>query len=698
MPLQKYSYSFLVLCFLIVTQSSVFAQAEKNNAVQDTTKEKSRVEVVNTESLEFRGDLNPPEQHYKGNVKMVHDSIYMFSDTVRLNEQFLVAIGEISIIQADTIYLFADSMIYVNENKLAKLFEDVVLQNGNQQIFTDSLFYNAESKFAVIPDTTILQNKRTKMRSQRATYDVENDLATFIEEVVVHDVEFTLTADSLLYNTKLDKAIFTGPTNIIQEQKTIYCESGYYLIGQEQAQFGGNPIYKEDSTTAIANLMIYDGVQKKVTMIGDAKYVDEDKEAIADKITYFEETKDVILEGNAWFKNEDSEASGDKISYNEETGKVDIDGDAQLNSTENLVSAAIVKYNDQTEEAVLTGNAYFFSKEDSTSIFAHEIIANDVSKEYKAYGDGDRPYMVRLMDADSLLLSADTLLISERIDSLDTIDVFRAYNDVRILGKEFQAISDSLYYDSQDSIFTLFKNPIMWSDSSQFRGDTIKLFMGEDGIEKIEMLIKSSVIEFIESNYYNQINAKYITAIIDSSEIKTMHMVDNAESNYYILDDEKAYIGLNHTLCKKMDFYFTDQELDDIKFYYEPTSLLTPMDQVKKEQLFLDGFNWQEESKPKSLEDLLKAKKLILDEAGNATTKDSLGRLVYKDEKSSHIDSFINDENFIFKDSIILDSIKVMEKKPLDSDENPTKNNDKLKSTSDTINEEKNKIRDGKKG
>lgn len=575
------------------------------------TSSTSRVEVVNSESFEFRGDLDPPEQHFKGNVKMQHDSIFMFCDTAKVTETILIAKGNIAIIQSDTIHLFADSMIYDSKLKVAQLFNEVVLENGKQQIFTDRLDYYLDTKIAIIPDTAILQNNRTKLSALRAKYDVNADLATFTKEVVVIDDDFKLYTDSLQYNTKIDKAIFVDRTRITQDEKIINCSSGYYLIPNGIAEFGGNPDYTEGTKTAKADLMRYNRRDGTITLIGNADYKDEGQHAIADKIIYDEKTGDIQLEGNAWFKDKESEAQGDIIYYNEKSEKVSIEGSAFLTSEESDLNAASVQFDELTGLANFIGNAKWFNKKDSTSIFAHQIKANDKEKEYEAIGDSIRPYMIRDMDSDSLFLSADTLFVSEQIDSLDTINVFKAYKDVRILSKEFQAKSDSLYYDSRDSIFTLFQDPILWSDQSQFTGDTIKLYLNEDGLYKIDLIKNSLILEYVVGDYYNQIKSKYLTAFIDSSEIKTMHMNGNAESNYFIKDDEEAFVGMNHTLCKEMDFYFETGELSDIKFYFRPTSLLTPMVQLQSDKLYLEGFDWKEDIKPMVLEDLLVRKQMI---------------------------------------------------------------------------------------
>ncbi len=695
--------TYLILIILFVQAGTILGQTET-----DTT-EVSAIKIYNSNFYEFRGDLDPPEEHYKGDVKMTHDSVYMFADTSILSLDYMNAVGNIVIIQEDTIRLFADSLFYDTQDGKAQLFYNVVLENGKQQLFTESLDYYTESKIAVYPDTALLKNDRTQLSSLRGKYDVNAALATFAGEVIVIDEEFNLTADSLLYNTDIDKAIFVGPTNINQENRKIYCESGYYDIQNGQASFERNANYVEGDQVASATQIKYNESTGEVTLIGNAKYKDAEKNATADRMVYDENTKDIILTGDAYFFDGETTATGDEIKYNEESGEVSILGKALIDGEETRIEANNSNFDEARGVGVFKGDVEFLSKSDSVSVFSDILEVDNETKINIATGES-RPYMLRFVDGDSLYLSADTLHVQERIDSifvidkidttivkvesivevqrktevideealesiqdslaiekpkgktqkpkrssgekkkedkkddkkedkvnskevkekvfetvvkdsmvfdtlrnftgLDTVNVFKAFKDVRILSEEFQAISDSLYYDDKDSLFVLFQNPIMWSDSMQFTGDTISIKLTDAGVEKVYINGKAMINELIDGDHYNQIKAKYIEAWIDSSSISFMEMRQNAESNYYIMDDAEAFIGLNHTLCNLMNFYFEDGEMSDIKFFEQPTSVLTPMQQLTRDQLFLKEFSWELDLKPNNLEDLLKAKEI----------------------------------------------------------------------------------------
>jgi len=613
---------YILFTFFLLTQYFSYGQeVEVGQTEQDTTEQgKSKLKINSVDSYEMRGDLDPPQEHYKGNVKMSQDSVFMFSDTAIITLNYMTATGDVIIIQDDTIRLFSDSLYYDSDNGKAELFYNVVLENGKQQLFTEKLDYYTDTKIAVYPDTALLVNDRTKLSSLRGKYDVNAALATFVGEVIVIDEEFTLTSDSLLYNTDIDKAIFVAPTNIVQKERKIYCESGYYDIPNGQTLFEQNARYVEGDQEASAQQIRYNESTGEVTLTGNAKYKDAEKNASADKMIYDERTKDIHLIGDAIFFDGESTATGAEIKYNEESEEVSIIGNAILDSEENSINAGTFDFDEKTGKAIIKEDVVFVSKKDSVSVYSDVLEVDNENNSYVASGE-TRPYMLRFIDGDSLFLSGDTLHVEERIDTLldtanvflalDTVNIFKSYYDVRILSEEFQAIADSMYYDSKDSLFTLYNNPTMWSDSMQFTADTIKIRLADEGIEKVFLNGNGMIIELIQEDHYNQLKAKFIEASIDSGAISFMEMQQNAESNYYIMDDVKAFIGLNHTLCNRMTFFFDEGEMSDIKFFEKAESKLTPMQMIQRDQLFLDDFNWNLALKPNSLEDLLKAKEIV---------------------------------------------------------------------------------------
>jgi hypothetical protein len=223
----------------------------------------------------------------------------------------------------------------------------------------------------------------------------------------------------------------------------------------------------------------------------------------------------------------------------------------------------------------------------------------------KAFGL-TRPLLKSTIDADTMYVTADTLISYEVIDSLagDTVRHMTGYRDVRIFRGTMQGLCDSLTFDGRDSVFRMHYDPVMWSDSTQFIADTIDLHMKNKVLTGVLLRNNGIIISEVRGTFYNQIKGKHIQAAIADNEIRNMHVSGNAESIYYAQDDEQAFMGVNQVASSEIFFTFVESRIDQITFTTKPSGTMTPMGQVDHEQLRLEGFNWRAAVRPKVLEDL----------------------------------------------------------------------------------------------
>ncbi|NJK82585.1 MAG: hypothetical protein HC912_01010 [Saprospiraceae bacterium] len=145
---------------------------------------------------------------------------------------------------------------------------------------------------------------------------------------------------------------------------------------------------------------------------------------------------------------------------------------------------------------------------------------------------------------------------------IDSARILVAYPDVRIFKSDLQAICDSLTYSTRDSIFRFFENPLIWSDTSQFSADTIRLVLKDEKIDRIFLLDESFIINSPDEKYFNQIKGKNIVATFAESELRKMQVEGNAESVYYAIDATQAYVGVNKAICSEMLLYFGNNKIE----------------------------------------------------------------------------------------------------------------------------------------
>jgi hypothetical protein len=277
----------------------------------------------------------------------------------------------------------------------------------------------------------------------------------------------------------------------------------------------------------------------------------------------------------------------------------------------NIVTADSLDFNDALGNGLAVGSVEWVDTANNVTVLAHRMDYNKKSDYLFAYGGfttgaSGRPMMKSLVDRDTLYMAADTLT-SFKPDSASDTRLLIAHRDVRIFKKDLQAVCDSLTFSSADSIFWFYKikdMPILWSDTSQFSGDTIRMLMKNKKLDRIWLRQNSFVINSEEGVLFNQIKGRYITAFFTDNKAREMLVEGNAEAIYYALDEQKQYIGVNETACSEMRLFFEDNKVTSIKFYQEPSGKFIPMKSAGKGSRKLDGFFWEQKRRPRSVEQI----------------------------------------------------------------------------------------------
>ncbi len=457
-----------------------------------------------------------------------------------------------------------------------------------------------------------LTDDRTHLSSNRGNYHVNTDEAFFKDSVIVVDPEFSLKTDTLRFNTAENTAYFLAPTLILQDSALIYANSRYYNIDKREAQFSGRPQYRRNEQLAEADTMFYEGATKVITLTGNAWSKDSIRYASADRIRFEELTKNTRLEGTAYFKDDKQSVRSDTITYNTESKIFATSGRTRLEDSTQVIEANLLSFDDNTGIGFAEGDVIMTDTVQKTTLMGERVDYNKKEDFIKA--SGGRPTLVTLVDNDSMWMRADTIVSKKQIlelppvdtlqvlpPVLDTSRVVLGYRNVRIFAKSFQGECDSIAYSDRDSIFRMIGNPILWSDTTQFTADTIHILTREGSIDRIILIDKAFIVNANEDPYYNQIKGRSIVAYFDRElvggnptpgtgddlsqpqdslsqrdallpqdpsvprdstlsdpALRRIAVEGNAESIYYVLDDQKRYIGVNQIVCSQMLIHFGD--------------------------------------------------------------------------------------------------------------------------------------------
>jgi lipopolysaccharide export system protein LptA len=594
-----------LLAFALLLGVSLPAQTRRDTVPAGT----QRVNIDNATTLEYKRVGEDTYQKLIGEVELSQDSIFMYCDSaiIQNNTQVFALGDEVLIQQGDSLAAFADTLYYDGTLKEAELIGNVVLINRERRLFTEKLHYDLNTKIATYNTPATITDGETQLSSNRGYYYTAIDEIYFKDSVVVINPEFQLRADTLKFNTLTQIATFLGPTVMRSDSTRVYCEDGFYDVENNLAEFRQNAQYIRGNQRATADTIRYDGTRGIYTLDGHAEFREGNRrEATGDLIQYDEKNDVTVLEGNAYFRDSTQTIRGESIRYDAKKKIYKTTGRSRVEDGPQILQADDIDYSEELGLGLASGNVIWQDTSANLTIQSATAEYNQNTGFLKATGGlRGRPLLITLIDGDSLFMTADTLL-SQRTDTIatDSSRLLQAYHDVRIYKTDLQALCDSLAYSTVDSLFRMFRAPVIWSDTSQFTADTIHIQLANDQLDRILLYNNSFIINSPDQLFFNQIKGKDIIARFDSSELRKMEVLGNAESVYYPLDDAGAYIGVNKTLCSEMNINFGNNQVREIIFFNEPEGKLEPMNAVDHDAIKLAGFDWQTKPRPKSRDDL----------------------------------------------------------------------------------------------
>jgi lipopolysaccharide transport protein LptA len=587
-------YLLIISCFCnLQTYAQVNADTSKN-----------KIYVIHADFFRFERYGGKEYQYLSKDVLVKHKATYLLCDSAVIEGSKMVAIGHVRIVEGDSLQIFGDSLKFDGELQKADFVGNVVLKHRNRFLYTQFLNYDLKKRIASYFKGGQLSTDSAHLKSQRGYYYAKTEQAFFKDSVVVlMENNMSLQADSLVYDAKSQMVRYTGPTSIIQEDMKIYTDKGYYDVGNQKSYFGNQPQYRKTDQEADANDMYYNANLKQITLVGNAWIRDSTQEAKADSIIFDESTDDVFLFNNAYYKEGERVLRGEIIRFNRRTESLKVEGRSDVVEGARTIYADQLNYDGKQDAGVAIGKVIVSDTSSGYTVYSDTLWYSKSNNYFRA--GGRRPYVSTPFDNDTLYLSADSLNSEQFIEGTDTFRVLRAFRDVKIWGKKLQGICDSLYYSGKDSVFYLHYDPVLWSDTSQFTGDTILMAMQEKSLKEIILLSKAFIINESAVQLTNQLKGRDIVAHFSEKKLKTMDINGNAESVYFIQEDDKGYIGTNYIQCSSMLIQFNEEEkVDKIHFFTKPLGDMLPM---KDGQLkFLEGFKRRTDEKPNSLEDILK--------------------------------------------------------------------------------------------
>ena len=192
---------------------------------------------------------------------------------------------------------------------------------------------------------------------------------------------------------------------------------------------------------------------------------------------------------------------------------------------------------------------------------------------------------------------------NSKTDSTDRY--FEAFYHVRIFSDSVQAVSDSMFYSFKDSVFRLYKDPVVWSKENQVTGDTILLFTKNKKADRFKVFENSFIASKVQGDFFNQVKSSRMDGYLTDGSIDSVRASGFAECIYYIQNEDSSFTGVNQSSSDIMDIYFAadstgGRALHRVVFRSAVKGTLWPMHAKTPEELRIQNFKWLDNRRPKT--------------------------------------------------------------------------------------------------
>ena len=517
----------------------IFSFAQRT-AIKDTLKPGTTIIMIQAEHYNFEDrDSSGKFISLAGNAKVQQERTFFDADSIVLNqkENFLEAFGHVHINDADSVHTYADYLKYYGKDKKAFLKNNVRLTDGKGTLTTNDLDYDVGIKMGTYHNGGKIVNRKTTITSRDGYYYGDTRDVYFYNKVEMNSPDTKIFTDTMLYNINTEITNFISPTTIFNGKRRIFTKEGFYDTKTKKAQFA------------------------KRSCIDDSTYT-----LCADDMAFEDSTGKAQFRGNAVYRSKDSLSGFDLIA-----------NDIKTNSKTKTILATekpILLLKQENDTTYISADTLFSARFTQLQKVKNIPILRDTSK-------GNYTFK---FDKDS---SNDRY--------------FEAYNHVRIFNDSLQAIADSMFYSSTDSILRLFKNPIAWAQDNQITGDTMYLFIKNRNPEKMVVFENAMAISKVNGNFFNQLRGNNITGYFRGEHIDILKTKGSPAQNvYYAQDEQKKLVGVNQSAADVINIEFINNKPEKVIFINNLQGTMFPLNQVNHSDLQVKGFKWLIDLRPKS--------------------------------------------------------------------------------------------------
>ena len=204
-------------------------------------------------------------------------------------------------------------------------------------------------------------------------------------------------------------------------------------------------------------------------------------------------------------------------------------------------------------------------------------------------------------------MHGDTLMVTGEPDAR----VVRAFHNAKFYKTDLSGKCDSIHFEQRTGVTQLVRSPVLWNLENQMTGDSIHLLsdMETDKLDSLKVLGNAFIIseDTVGHRGYNQAKGKDLFGKFIENELKLVDLVKNTEVIYYMYSDDGELVGINKTICSRIQLKMEQSDIEEITFFTNPDGDLFPEKDLPESSRILQGFVWRGDERIRSKDEIFDA-------------------------------------------------------------------------------------------
>lgn len=510
---------------------------------------------------------------------------------------FLILLGTTALYAQQKIEIKYSGFLTYDEEKFpgARILtrddsEQVHIFHSGTDMWCDKAYYYGNDNFIeAYGNVKMIQGDTINMVSKYVEYNGKNQLAFASGDVVLTDPSSTITTDTLYFDRERQQAFYRSNGVVkIDTSGTITSKIGRYYMQNKKYRFVEDVVLTNPEAEIITDYFDFYSDTGHAYLFGPSTITTTESVTYCEKGYYDTKAKTGYAMKNAKIDYDGKEIVGDSLYF---------DQNVNFSSATNNI-----KITDTLNNSIVKGHyAEVFKAKDSIFITK-------------------RAYAITVQDKDSIYIHGDTLMVTGKPEKRIT----RIFRNVKLYKSDMSGKADSIHVNHKSGLtqlininapgsntaFSTARKPILWNLGNQMTGDTIHL-QSDTKRDKMDSLIVFNHAFLISKdtlgNGFNQINGKKLVGLFnDDNQLYHVDIIKNAQSIYYFRNENGELVGIDKSKSGLINILIHENEIEEVRKINQIDGNIYPESQFPKNEKILKGFDWREDERPNSVEDLFK--------------------------------------------------------------------------------------------